>query len=278
MRKGGVIRRLLRLPAPYARDGAPLGRFHELFARHHGHLGRALCEALVATTPAQRAEMQKRRIPYLDGLAIARSAPEHVQSWSHQIATALSAVDVCAQLVPAICPHPTAWKLAIHAAWQQLLEAEGEGGEADMLSQVEEKICSWVSRHRHHLLPSRALRQKLELRGQLDDTERLLMVPREPLIGQIVQATREGEEDEGLEKVDIFQSSLTKFLADEGYSAGTLSGELVARGLFEPSPGESKRHKASRSSRLQGIRVRVYRVVLTRGAAGAEEPKGEEAA
>ena len=70
--KGGVIRRFLPIRGPYT-TGVPLGSFKDVLVSNYGHAGRALLEALVASTTAQRAELAKQHGVELEAIRNAMS-------------------------------------------------------------------------------------------------------------------------------------------------------------------------------------------------------------
>jgi hypothetical protein len=248
LKKGGAHRRFMTPEAPYAT--APLGRHQQALADNFGHLGRRLVEALVATTPEDRAALRARHDLYWRPLGVGDEAPEHLKSWSKQIGTALAAIDVCMQLAGDACPDPTLWKQQTLEAWRQLQSAGGPEQGGDVLCAVEDKIRAWIAGQRWHLLGSRPMRERLDARGALNDQERLMLTPREPVIGQVAEAEDEGCPGEVLRKVDVLQSKLTEMLAASGYSAGTFTGALARRGFFETTEGQSRQRVAARVVRF----------------------------
>ena len=55
-----------------------------------------------------------------------------------------------------------------------------------------------------------------------DLAKQMLAERRDPVIGRIVKADREGEHDETIERVAIIGTQLSTYMSEHGYSIGTL--------------------------------------------------------
>ena len=282
LRKGGAVRRYLPLRGPYS--SVPLGTYVDRLASNYGHLGRALVHALVAAGPEKRTELAthlEHARAKVDAV-VARVCPgerdhEHVQSWGRQIAVALAAAAVTFDLCPELCPKLELWVSAILTAFESILRDRGDldaGG--DIVGTMESKIKTFVAQNRARLLPTPHLRKSAHSDDLWEKSCAVAALPsstqpiREP-IGQIVAAHDEGTPDEILVHVDIFQDVLSRFVASEGQSMGTLSREFTRRGFVLPDKATSKQGGHSRRSTIGGTRARVYRLALR---AGEDEPLG----
>jgi hypothetical protein len=269
LRKGGVIRRFLSPGDPYVvADGVHLGRFNADLCANYGHLGRDLVEALVAADSETRWRLRRLHADHLEALGVPADADEFVRSWARQIATALAAVDVAAELVPDVCPTPGPCKDAIKAVWAQLEGKAGSGDTRDVLAIAERKIRSYIAQSRAHLHATPERRAGLGVYNHLDAAQSAELNPRAPVLGRVVKATNEGLADEQLLEVDIVQSQMSRFLAAEGYSAGTITGGLARRGFIKAGP---KKGEVARTSRVGGTATSVYRIDLATGAPENDE-------
>lgn len=257
--KGGAVRRYLPAPAPYATR--PLGGLIEPLCRSYGHAGAALVKALVASSVEQRAEMAERKASHLELLREGMDASnESLRTWSDQVAVALAAADTACRLCPDIMPDHEAWTAQVLAAWEALrsMGEESAGAGSDTVRKAFDLAVTWIGTMRSHFQPSA---ERARLLDRLPDEERLRRMRdiREPVVGRIHDATNEGEQDETLKVVNVVQPALRKFLAEHGYSAGTMVAAWANRGWLIVN---TERRGYGTTTRIGGSRAECYRLVI----------------
>ncbi len=257
--KGGAVRRYLPAPAPYATKA--LGYLIEPLCRSYGHAGAALVRSLVDAPAELRAELAERKEHHLgylrDGLD---QANESLRTWSDQIAVALAAADAACRLCPDVMPDHESWTAQILAAWEGLrgLGEDSSESSSDTVRKAFDLTLTWIGTQRAHFLPST---ERSRILDRLPDEDRLrrLRDIREPILGRVHAATNEGEQDETLKAINVVQPALRKFLAEHGYSAGTMVSAWGARGWLESNPD---RRGLGVTTRLGGSRTECYRLVI----------------
>jgi len=118
-----VARRIMHMPGPYASDPAlPLDRHCAGLVANYGHAGRAFVEALVGAAPMQRDIFRATHEKIKEYLCqdMMDSNSEIEQTWSREMALAMTAVDLACELCPKIMPDPVLWSKRLHWCWDQL--------------------------------------------------------------------------------------------------------------------------------------------------------------
>lgn len=246
IRKGGASRRYLSVRGPY---GEALGRFVPALCSNYAHAGRALIEALVASSPEQRDAMSSLRDRHASLLKAQLSASElmneSIRTWTEQIAVAMAASEVACSLCPDLFPDHEMWSQQILSSWSKVKSDPGAGGEhGDAPLAAYRCAVEWVASMRAHLLP---------LKG---DPQRRVA---EPVIGKVRSARFEDSDSEELEKVDLVQGRLTEYLQSKGYSVATLTTQWAARGWLQTG---KRAGQHSISARIGGTPTECYRLVL----------------
>jgi hypothetical protein len=257
--KGGAVRRYLPAPAPYA--SGPLGQHIEPLCRSYGHAGLAIVQGLVLATSEERTAMAERKPHHLEYLREGLDpANESLRTWSDQIAVALAAADVACQLAPDMMPDHETWTSQILAVWASLrsLGEDSSESSSDTVRKAFDLTLTWIATMRAHFQPST---ERARLLDRLPDEERIrrLRDIREPILGRIQECTNEGEQDEVVKVVNVVQPALQRFLAEHGYSAGTMVSAWAGRGWLMSNPN---RRGLGTTTRLGGGRAECYRLVI----------------
>ena len=263
LRLGGVTRRFLIARGPYSAEPQtkPLGRHVPALAQNHGHAGRALVEALVATTAEERAALAELKrahaIALRKRLTTIQAESETIRTWTEQLAVALAAVDIACKLCPDAFPDHDGWLVQVLGAWNcMLLDCGTLTGTEDPVHKAYEYTLGWIAAHRANLQPSKERERVIVNR----DGDRTSDLRRREWIGRVRDVIDEDGDQEQLQIVDVGQAALCSALSAQNYSAATLMPEWARRGWLVAPRDRERSSEWSIRCWLGGVRTRAYRV------------------